>query len=75
MGGAHHRDTADADGSDLARPGPTCSAAANAARKQYASAKDWESHRRVIERLYLDEKMTLDKLMAVMAKNYGLHAT
>lgn len=74
MGGAQHRDTADADSSDLARPGPA-SPAANAPRKQYASAKDWESHRHVSERLYLDEKMTLDKLMAVMANSYGLHAT
>ena len=74
MGGAQQRDTADADGSDLARPGPACPAA-NASRKQYASAKDWESHRNVIERLYLDEKMTLDKLMAVMANSYGLYAT
>lgn len=44
-------------------------------RKKYATAKDWQSHRHIIERLYRDEDKTLEQLIAIMASWFGFHAT
>lgn len=44
-------------------------------RKQYATAKDWQSHRHIIECLYLDEDKTLDQLISIMANRFAFHAT
>ncbi|KAK7755860.1 Nitrilase [Diatrype stigma] len=35
--------------------------------KQYATAKDWQSHKHIIEQLYLEEDRTLDQLITIMA--------
>ena len=84
MGEAQYRGTADADASGLARAVPISAAAvaaqpraaaAGIPRKHYPAAKDWEPRRHIIERLYLEEQMTLDQLMGVMASSYGFHAT
>lgn len=53
-----------------AKPG-----AAAVSRRQYATAKDWLSHRHIIEHLYLDEDKTLDQLINIMASEFGFHAT
>jgi hypothetical protein len=43
--------------------------------KRYATPADWDLHRHIIERLYLDEDKTLDKVKSIMSTKYGLNAT
>ena len=43
--------------------------------KSGPGAEVWETHRSTIKRLYLDEKKTLNEVMATMQHNYGFKAT
>ena len=43
--------------------------------KSGPGAEVWETHHSTIKRLYLDEKKTLNEVMAIMQKDYGLKAT
>lgn len=57
------------------QPSPTDPGAAPPTGKRYATPADWESHRHIIERLYLEEDKTLDKVKSIMSAKYGLNAT
>jgi hypothetical protein len=35
---------------------------------------DWDSYRPIITRLYIEEKMTLQTVMAIMQRDYSFHA-
>ena len=57
------------------QPGPQDQGPSPTLTKPYATPADWDSHRRIIERLYLDEDKTLDKVKSIMLQKYGLNAT
>jgi hypothetical protein len=44
-------------------------------RTRYATAEDWEHHRAMFTRLYLDEKKTLKEVKSIMKDKYGFIAT
>jgi Clr5 domain len=39
------------------------------------TAEDWERYRPLIKRLYVDERMKLKEVVAVMSSQHGHHAT
>ena len=43
--------------------------------KVYPSPQEWESQRREIERLYLDERKSLNQVMEFMARVHGHYGT
>jgi hypothetical protein len=43
--------------------------------RAYPTAEDWESHRPLITRLYLDERRKLSEVAGILASQYGHYAT
>jgi hypothetical protein len=44
-------------------------------RRTWARPEEWELHRPLIKRLYVDEDRTLKEVMKVMSSEHGLHGT
>ena len=43
--------------------------------QRWASPMDWAGRRDVITRLYMDQQLPLPRVMEVMEREYGFHAT
>ena len=58
----------------LMSPPPPRTLQAPAARRSKYAALDWDHHRKVIQKLYLDEEKPLEEVMMIMSKDHSFNA-
>jgi len=56
-------------------PSPNTNQAVAASSRRTPTAEDWERHRLLVKRLYVDERMKLKDVAAMMASQHGHNAT